>query len=72
MRVNSVGRLPEDGLGGSQVAADENALQQLYNKEHEGVEKGLAEIDFVFSRIQLLQNCPQKEAAEELRRIQIL
>ena len=49
--------------GGAQVAANEDALQQLHQEQHEDVENGLAELERFLVRVQLLQYGPQEISA---------
>jgi len=49
-----------EGQGGAQVAANENALQQLHEEQHEDVEDGLAQLEAFLVRVQLLQDGPQE------------
>jgi hypothetical protein len=43
-------------LGSAQVAANEDALEQLNEEKSEDVENGLPELEFLLGCIQFLQN----------------
>jgi hypothetical protein len=53
--------------GDEQVAANEDALQQLHKEKHECVEKRLAELEFFLFSVQFFEDGTEEKPAKKMR-----